>query len=322
MCSNELQNFNFENYKMINKLNDMFLKLLCIDNFYDALDYIVLELGEIFNIEGIFVVEVLENKNLAIYRLYNQGQCINIRKEKLNKLKILENLALNEFLFIEDGRKERLIVFFDFIKDIKNQNYFLKYKQVIRKVLTSLYKRNLKEVELRKKSFYDTLTGCYNRNFFELKMKEYSSAVRIGIIVCDMDRLKEVNDTLGHTFGDDIIKIFVEKLKENIEKDDFIFRVGGDEFVIMTKGKNDDYLQKLVFRIKESFKYHNKEKNNFPISISIGYSMKNKCEEGIKDILKIADYLMYQDKIKHRDKYDLEINNYIEFINHMKRKIF
>ena len=322
MCSNGLQNFNFENYEITNKLNDMFFKLLCIDNFYEGLDCIVLKLDEIFSVKGIFIVEILEEKDLLVYRLYNQGQCTSIRREKFDKLQVLEILSTKGCLFAEGGKKERLIIAFDFLEDLESKKVFLKYKEMIRNILASLYKRKLKEEYLTEKSFYDFLTGCYNRNFFELKMKEYSSAIGIGIIVCDMDRLKEINDNLGHTFGDDIIKVFSEKLKNSIEDNDFIFRIGGDEFVIITENKEYDYLQDLVFKIKESFKIYNENKKSFPISVSIGYHMKSKSKEGIKDVFKIADYLMYQNKIKNRKNRDLEIDKYIRAIKILREKNF
>lgn len=322
MYSNELQNFSSENYKIINKLNDMFFRLLCIDNFYEGLDCIVLKLDEIFNVKGIFTVEILEEKDLLVYRLYNQDQCISIRREKFDKLQVLEILSTKDCLFVEGGKKESLIIAFDFFEDVESKKDFLKYKKMLRNILASLYKRKLKEECLTEKSFYDFLTGCYNRNFFELKMKEYSSAIGIGVIVCDMDRLKEINDNLGHSFGDDIIKVFSGKLKNSIESNDFIFRIGGDEFVIITENKDYDYLQELVFKIKESFKTYNEKKQSFPISVSIGYHMKSQSKEGIKDVFKIADYLMYQDKIKNRKNRDLEIEKYIRAIKILKEKNF
>ncbi|MGL4654277.1 MAG: GGDEF domain-containing protein [Sarcina sp.] len=316
----ESQDFNFENYEMTNKLNNMLFKLLCMDNFYEALDYIVLELGELFNIKGIFTIELSGKQDLAVYRAYNQEECIGIKREMFNKAQVLEMLSTKDYIFVECGQKERLLLGFEPITDMKGKKKFLPYKEIIKRILATLYKRKLKEEYLTEKSFYDALTGCYNRNFFELKMKEYRSAVGIGIIVCDMDRLKQINDSLGHSFGDDIIKIFSRKLKANIEKDDFIFRIGGDEFVIITENKSLTYLQELVLKIKKGFKTHNEKSYVFPISVSIGYHMKSESKEGIKDVLRRADYLMYQDKMENREVRELAINKYILAMKKLKNK--
>lgn len=319
MCSTlESGDFNFKNYEMTNKLNNMLFKLLCMDNFYEALDYIILKLGELFSIQGIFTIEFLGTDDLVVCRAYNQKECIGIKRIEFNKAQISEVLATKDYLFVECGRKERLLVAFEPIKDKQNKKDFSPYKDIIRRVLATLYKRKLKEEYLTEKSFHDALTGCYNRNFFELKMKEYRSAVGIGIIVCDMDRLKQINDSLGHSFGDDIIKIFCKKLRATIQKDDCICRIGGDEFVIITENKTSTYLQEIVHKIKNSFSIHNEKDYTFPISVSIGYYMKSSQREGIKDVLRRADYLMYQDKMKHRKEREVAINKYIKTIKKFK----
>ena len=325
MCSTlEAENFNYENYEnyenheMTKKINNILFKLLCMDNFYEALDYIVLNLGEVFGIKGIFTLEFLKEKKSIVYRAYNQKECIAIRRLEFNKPQMLEILSSKEYIFVECGKQERLLVAFEPIEDIESKKSFLPYKEVVRRILATLYKRKLKEEYLTEKSFYDVLTGCYNRNFFELKMKEYRSAVGIGIIVCDMDKLKQINDSLGHSFGDDILKLFSKKLKSTIEEDDFIFRTGGDEFIIVTENKSTKYLKEMVEKIRYNFKLYNEKKYVFPIGVSMGYHMKGDPKEGIKDVLRMADYLMYQNKLEQREQSEIAINNYVNRIRKYK----
>ncbi|MGL4762595.1 MAG: GGDEF domain-containing protein [Sarcina sp.] len=320
MCSIlESENFKFENYEMTNKINNILFKLLCMDNFYEALDYIVLKLGEVFEIKGVFTLEFLKEKKSVMYRAYNREECTGIRRLEFNKPEMLEILSGKEYIFVECGKQERLVVAFEPIKDIQSKKEFLPYREIVRRILAALYKRKLKEEYLTEKSFYDVLTGCYNRNFFELKMKEYRSAVGIGIIVCDMDKLKQINDNLGHSFGDDILKIFSKKLKNIIEKDDFIFRTGGDEFIIITENKSIKHLHNIVENIKRDFKSYNERKYVFPIGVSIGYHMKSDIKEGIKDVLRTADYLMYQNKLEQRESSEIAINNYVNSIKKYKQ---
>ncbi|WP_297518633.1 GGDEF domain-containing protein [uncultured Clostridium sp.] len=323
MCSNlEARSFKFENYEMTNKLNNILFKLLCMDNFYEVLDYVILKFGELFKLEGIFTVEFLNEKNSVVYRAYNQRECIGISRLEYKESKISELLKNKDCIIIECGAEEKLFIAFEPMLSEADKKIFLPYQEVFKRILASSYKRKLKEEYLTRKSFYDVLTGCHNRNFFELKMKEYRSAVGIGMIVCDMDRLKQINDRLGHSFGDDIIKIFSKKIRKIISKDDFIFRTGGDEFVVITENKSIEYLEKIVDTVKTSFKIYNEKNCVLPISVSIGGYMKSRPNEGIKDILKMADYLMYQHKLEHRDDSEIAINKYIEAIKKNNPKDF
>src|SRR5471030_543334 len=91
-----------------------------------------------------------------------------------------------------------------------------------------------KEVEeqLRNQSFTDVLTGLYNRNYFEKKAKELFSKeyLPIGVIMGDANGLKLVNDTLGHSQGDELLKLMAGVLRDVCNEGQLIFRTGGDEF--------------------------------------------------------------------------------------------
>ena len=163
---------------------------------------------------------------------------------------------------------------------------------------------NKSNTEILKKAYTDSLTGLYNRNFWEdfiegkiklFKTKDYS-----GIIVIDIDNLKYINDFEGHLKGDKCIKDVSSIIKLNLSKNDLGIRYGGDEFIILTT-KNDNMVNKLIFDIK----YQLKNKN---INISIGSSVI--CiKKGLKNAFKIADERMYNDK---KNKYNKKILQEIE----------
>ena len=89
--------------------------------------------------------------------------------------------------------------------------------------------------ELAKLSMLDSLTGLPNRRAFQDKLKEAialstTSTTAASLLLIDLDRFKEVNDSLGHDAGDDVLRRIAEQLRAILEKGDFIARIGGDEF--------------------------------------------------------------------------------------------
>jgi len=101
--------------------------------------------------------------------------------------------------------------------------------------LVDITKRKAVEAELKFMSLHDSLTGLYNRISFEQEMQrlDREKFLSVGIIVCDVDGLKLVNDTLGHNAGDKILKTATDILKNSFREKDIIARIGGDEFAIL-----------------------------------------------------------------------------------------
>jgi diguanylate cyclase (GGDEF)-like protein/PAS domain S-box-containing protein len=160
------------------------------------------------------------------------------------------------------------------------------------------------ELELKKSkhkleylSYHDQLTGLYNRRFFEEKLSELDAqrSLPLTIIMADVNGLKLVNDSFGHTIGDELLKKVVEVMRRGCRVADIISRLGGDEFVILLP-KTDTYeAQQIIKRIKTIAL---KEKvGSVDISISFGYETKNNEEEKIQDILKKAEDHMYKKKL-------------------------
>ncbi|WP_229249844.1 diguanylate cyclase domain-containing protein [Desulfosporosinus shakirovi] len=84
-------------------------------------------------------------------------------------------------------------------------------------------------------SFHDALTDLYNRTYFEEKMRllEKGDSIPVGIIVCDINGLKLVNDSLGHSAGDKLLRLTASLIKKSFREEDLIYRIGGDEFAII-----------------------------------------------------------------------------------------
>ena len=160
---------------------------------------------------------------------------------------------------------------------------------------------------IRYYAFKDPLTDTYNRHFLneQLKiLKEKRDMFPIGVLFLDVDNLKAINDELGHAEGDRNIAAFVDALKASLRASDKIFRIGGDEFVVLIPLATPESMEKIVNRINTNLNYVNRvEGMNPPISASAGYAMWHSPSEPFSKVLEVADKAMYS---KKKNKHMLE----------------
>jgi diguanylate cyclase (GGDEF)-like protein/PAS domain S-box-containing protein len=157
--------------------------------------------------------------------------------------------------------------------------------------------RKKKEAEIVYLSYRDQLTGLYNRRFFDLELKrqDIEDNYPLTIIYADMNGLKLINDSLGHTMGDEMLKKVAEVLVKSCRKSDTLARLGGDEFVAILPQTEPCEAEQVIKRIKRmaaAVKVQSLE-----ISISCGYSTKFSPEEVITEIVKKAENYMYNHKL-------------------------
>ncbi|MBL0717478.1 MAG: EAL domain-containing protein [Desulfosarcina sp.] len=183
--------------------------------------------------------------------------------------------------------------------------------------------RKKSEERIKFLAYYDTLTGLPNREMF----KEYAAhalagaqrdGTKVALLYLDIDQFKRVNDTLGHTAGDELLKLFAKQLRGNIRGSDFLAkpqtegcllsslsRLGGDEFTILLTGlKEVENAAAAAKRILENLsvpvKIYGKE---FIITGSMGISLYPIDGEDIDTLLKNADIAMYHAKDTGRNKF-------------------
>ena len=113
------------------------------------------------------------------------------------------------------------------------------------------------------------------------------------LVFLDINGLKKVNDNDGHLAGDNLIRRAANTLLSVFTEND-IFRVGGDEFVVILRGAEENQIKDYINKL------HKKAKKN-DVSFAVGYAMTNKSED-IEKILKEADTNMYEDKRKFYKK--------------------
>jgi len=150
-------------------------------------------------------------------------------------------------------------------------------------------------------SFNDTLTGLFNRTYFEYEMKRISrnmdACLPVSIISVDIDGHKMVNDTLGHKAGDTQLKNAANILARSIRKGDSLARVGGDEFCIILPNVPFKVALERKEEILDLVEEHNKNNPLFPLSLSIGVAASGgEKDEDIYDIYHRADDDMYYNK--------------------------
>lgn len=159
------------------------------------------------------------------------------------------------------------------------------------------------EERLRFLGQHDPLTGLKNRAFFQEEMRSLDSlGSPVGIILCDVDGLKYVNDFLGHDAGDRLLIAAAKALKMCFREDDCIARIGGDEFAILLKNTSQDQLARACVRIKEAIARNNKLEEGIPLSLSVGCAGRNGNSRSLADLFKEADNNMYKEKVQSTHK--------------------
>jgi len=168
-------------------------------------------------------------------------------------------------------------------------------------ITRDITERKKTEDQLRFISSFDPLTRVYNRFSFQEKVLqiENDDTAPLSVIMIDADGLKKVNDSLGHSAGDDMLVAIAEVLKNSFRSDDFVARIGGDEFVILLPGAGSTDLERAIARLKSNIKSGSSQHPQFKLSVSIGgYTVEK--GEAIRQALFYADERMYEEKAKKR----------------------
>ena len=158
---------------------------------------------------------------------------------------------------------------------------------------------------------YDSLTQlpnralCMDRIKYALKGASRSES-SVAILFLDLDHFKDVNDSLGHAVGDQLLKATSQRLQEKIRSEDTLARLGGDEFVIILNHINDtenviDVVEKIVSSFEDPFKLSSYEVNT---TVSIGVCMYPADGHDVDSLMKAADAAMYKAKEVGRNTYE------------------
>lgn len=265
--------------------------------------------------EGFFVVTLVEGKIAESFGLVT---------EKVYGKKTSEILDGNSAKILNQNCREAFMgknISFEFWRD--NQTFYVNLSpiiendQVVEVVGTATNITELKEAEhkISTMSYYDSLTKLPNRVLFKesVDFAVYHAKrenTRFAIMYIDLDQFKFINDTLGHSSGDKLLKEVAKRLEGHISKGSCIARMGGDEFSILVSFMNEQkeitYIANEVLNIfQKPFIF---EKKEYFITASIGVSTYPVDGEDFEALMKSADMAMYRAKANGRNNYQFYTN--------------
>jgi diguanylate cyclase (GGDEF)-like protein/PAS domain S-box-containing protein len=168
-----------------------------------------------------------------------------------------------------------------------------------------------KEVEeqIRRLAYFDVLTGLPNRSLLGDRIEQAISHAHrdghpLGLLFIDLDRFKNVNDSLGHQLGDRMLTEVATRLKGLVREEDTVSRLGGDEFIVLLVDVDAEgaahVADKIIRSMANSFMF---DGNDLTITPSIGIAMYPDDGQGIETLLQCADSAMYQAKQGGRNTY-------------------
>ncbi|PLY12845.1 MAG: GGDEF domain-containing protein, partial [Sulfurimonas sp.] len=169
--------------------------------------------------------------------------------------------------------------------------------QAYNKLLTNLHNKIKKNRELIRIDFLTKAKNrkAYHENVLELLSLYKRYQIPFSIMLFDIDNFKEVNDTYGHSVGDDVLKDITRLVKSEIRESDFLYRVGGEEFVVLFPQTSLQSAKKVAEKIRKIIQNNLNTIENRTITVSIGV-----CEVEADDIgdslYKKVDQLLYKSK--------------------------
>lgn len=178
---------------------------------------------------------------------------------------------------------------------------------------TDITLRKQAETKLLRDAMYDSLTGLPNRTLFIDRLKHSidfsrrSSTYMYAVLFMDLDRFKDVNDSLGHAMGDKLLVNMAGLLEGILRPNDTVARLGGDEFVILIEGINNINDATIVAdRLQEKLRTTPLlEEHSLYVSASIGIVLSLSGYERSEDVLRDADIAMYRAKANGRARYEI-----------------
>ena len=254
--------------------------------------------------------------HLKIHHSYKDGT-----QMPLNECRILKALLEGKGVYVEDEVFWRADgTYFDVV-----YYSYPQYKdgKLVGAVVTFMdhteQKKNQEHIQYL--SYHDSLTGVYNRMFFEdeLKRVDIKKNLPLSVIYGDLNGLKLTNDIFGHAAGDELLKKTANILKQFCREEDIVARLGGDEFGILLPNTEEKDAQKIMNRIKREI---SKEKIvAIKGSLAMGYATKTRSDQSIEMVIENAETNMYSDKMLNRKniEYDM-VEEIIETLHNKSSK--
>ncbi len=194
-----------------------------------------------------------------------------------------------------------------------NSHTFLRNGQkAVLSIARDVTDRKRAEETIRRQAYYDPLTNLPNRMLFKDRLEQAMSHAHrnkqsLGVIILDLDRFKNINETLGHVLGDRLLVAVAERLLASMQEGETMARFGGDEFTLLLPQVNQvdeatQHAQKIVEILAEPFKIDNHELH---LTNSMGIAFYPDDGENAEVLLKNAETAMYRAKEQGRNNFQL-----------------
>jgi diguanylate cyclase (GGDEF)-like protein/PAS domain S-box-containing protein len=177
-------------------------------------------------------------------------------------------------------------------------------------IVRDVTERKAMEDRLVHQAFHDPLTKLANRSLFRNRVEHgvarlSRAATFVGVLFCDLDDFKRINDTLGHAAGDELLVAVAQRLQSCIRRTDTAARLGGDEFAILIEDANDteDILKVAAATLRafnQPFRVADRE---IVVTSSIGIAISGESDNDAEVLLRNADVAMYAAKHSGKDRY-------------------
>ncbi|WP_432666138.1 diguanylate cyclase [Wukongibacter baidiensis] len=256
------------------------------------------------NFKNLFMFQVI----ISILALISGGIMISyyLTRPVLKIVKAVENIGKGHFdveLEIDTGDELELLGY-----EIKKMSYELKdmYKNMEEIVAERTKELQLAHQELEEMATKDSLTGLYNRHYFNQYIQNIDRNnihLNLMILIIDVDKFKYINDNYGHNIGDIVLKDVAKILKDSARESDIAVRYGGDEFLVALYDSRKELAEKYIERVMESLEEWNNKSDTLDhkLTLSIGYDDYS-GDKHVLEAINNADRMMYNNKMAKRRK--------------------
>ena len=273
---------------------------------------------------GVFMVEAPSGRpviaNLAAKRLLGQGILPDASKDNLSEVYRVHKYGSDEPYPVEDmpivrGMYGEAAYVDDMIVErpdgseawlevsgapIRNEHGEVWASLVSFQDITE---RKAVEGKMRFLSYYDVLTGLFNRAYFEeeLRRREKSGEAELGLILFDLDGLKLVDDSFGHQQGDDLLVRATELIRKCFTEHELLARIGGDEFAVLMSHTSPEQMEAAISKVYAEVEKAKQQPHRIPISLSAGAAFRSDASISVRELFREADDKMYRSKL-HRSQ--------------------